>query len=462
MNAQPAGASHYWQKGIETLPRPELRHLQDRRLLRMLAWVAEHSQFYRDKFARSAADVGAVTGVDSLRQLPFTDRAEVHADQAGHTGIGTLRCVDESAAGQTIGLSGARFSVTGRQLRILVSATDAGTQGKLAARGLTAAGIGPADYLYVADHPQFSLLYMHVGLGSINVGAKSLLVGMERARRNVRVFMPLYPPTAFYTTPSYSRVLAGLLREAGARYPIRTVIGTGEPGCSLPGVRARMEGEWQSVSTADSVQVRDSYGLPELGLLGFECSARCGMHGFEDAYVYELIDPDSGEPAARGAEGELVVTHLERDGMPLIRYRTGDITRLDEAPCECGRTHVRLLGVRGRLAERLSVGARRLYPGSVEDALAGITAYGGEFNILVNGSASPAQLELALDAARLAPEAVAGIEAELGRRLQVPVRVRLAREPELLVFPHKSWRLIDAAQRNACAAEARRQARLEE
>jgi phenylacetate-CoA ligase len=266
---------------------------------------------------------------------------------------------------------------------------------------------------------------------------------MERAERNVRIYMELYPPTSFFISPSYARFMGALIRETKIRFPVSTILGWNEVGYSLPGVRARVEGLWSEVSTEPQVKAFDVYGMMEAGLLGYECQAQNGLHTFEDSYVYEIIDPESERLLDHGEEGELVVTHLDREGMPFIRYRTGDITRIEKEPCGCGRTHARLMGIKGRWSERLSVNGATLYPGDVEEAMILFEGYEGAYHIVINGRREVDFLEIAIDEDRIDSSSKGAIQTHLESHLGVPVILRDVPGAELLVYPHRSHRVID-------------------
>ena len=453
-------ADSFFQRDIETADRNKIKGIQAVALASMLNYIEMRSGFYQEKFKRANVALDKIRGLDDLEELPFTERDEIVADQAAHGQMGTLMCTRFTDTGQVIGQTGDRFSTTGEPIRVIVSPTDLANQGKLAARGLTSAGLTWRDYLYIADFPQFNLVYMHTGLGSINVGSKSLLIGMERAERNVLVYMPLYPPNAFFISPSYSKVMTRIIREAGKKFSIHTVVGWNEPGYSLPSVRKHMEVLWRGVSTEEDVRVCDAYGLIETGYLGCECRQQAGLHGFEDSYIYEIIDPGTGSRLSMGEEGELVVTHLAREGMPLIRYRTGDITSLDDSPCACGRTHVRLKGIRGRWQERLDVGGRILYASDVEEALAGLE-YQGAFNILRDGGGRLGALKVAIDKDKAAVSGSQALKPALENRLEVPVDLLLSDSASLIAYLHRSRYVMDKKNLDAFRKEAAAQANVE-
>lgn len=435
--------AYFWTKEIETASREKIREIQLFKLKKMLEYVELRSKFYQNKFTENRVSVSKVSTLDDLVALPFTTRDEIVTDQEKYGRLGTLMTTDFTTPGQTIGLTGIKISASGHPIKVIISMTDAAFQGKLAARGLAGAGLNPNDYLYIADFPQFNLLYMHVGLGSVKLGSKYLAMGMERAERNATIFPRLYPPSAYYISPSYSKVVSQIIKNSGNRYPIRTVLGWSEPGYSIPSWRERFEKKWAEVSIFPDVRVCDVYGMVEVGLLAFECRHQNGLHAFEDGYIYEVINPDTTEPLPVGEEGELVITHLERTGMPLIRYRTGDITCIDDSPCSCGRTNLRLKGIQGRYSQQLNVSGRTVYISQIEDILGNFQEYSGDFNVFINGSLSLDQLELALAEEELFPDLVTTIREELAERLRIPIQITLVKKSDLFVFPHRSYKIID-------------------
>ncbi|MBI5444519.1 MAG: hypothetical protein HY900_25315 [Deltaproteobacteria bacterium] len=448
--------TRFFQRDVETATRDRVAQVQAAKLGTTLEYVSERSGFYRAKFKNLSLE--KVRAVGDLAGLPFTERSEILSDQAEHGQLGRLMCTEFTDPGQVIGQTGDRFSTTGDPIRVIATAADLAFQGKLAARGLVSAGVGRDDYFYIADFPQFNLLYMHTGLGSINVGSKSLLIGMERAERNILVYMPLYPPSAFFISPSYSKVMVDLLKKAGKKFPIRTVVGWSEPGYSLASVRAELRRLWGEVSTQGEPRVCDAYGMIEVGYLGCECRDQAGIHGFEDGYVYEVVDPNTGAPLRVGEEGELVVTHLEREGMPLIRYRTGDITTLDDSPCSCGRTSLRLRGIRGRWQERLEIAARIVYGGDVAEALSA-GGYRGPLNVLAGGTAASEALEVVIE--DVGPDELERLRLWLIQRLNVPVKLTAAEGEGLVTYLHRSRAVIDRTRLDALRREAAAQSMVE-
>lgn len=450
----------YWMEDVETLSRATIDRVQMEKLEYALQYCEAHSEFYKRKFRDNGISIANVKSLEHLSDLPLTSREELESDQKMNGRFGSLACNKSEEPGQTVGMTGVKFSATGKPIRVLMSVEDAASQGRLAARGLTCAGVTQADYLYLMDFPQFNLLYMHTGLGSINVGSKSILVGMERAERNASIYTRLYPPSCFYISPTYSKLVTRLLKQTNKKYEIHSVLGWSEPGYSLPSRRAQFRAMWSEVSREEKVNICDVYGMVEVGLLGFECTENRGLHGFEDAYVYEIIDPETGAVLPEGHEGELVITHLERTGMPLIRYRTGDITSIQTEPCACGRTHLRLVGIRGRRDQGVKVDGRIVYQSDIEEAMAKVDTFSGEFNVVIDGSVETK--ELVIDVPSEGNEDFRQeLEKTCAAGVGISVRVNQKPKEEIITFVHRSQKIFRVSERERLRREAENQRRAE-
>jgi phenylacetate-CoA ligase len=179
--------------------------------------------------------------------------------------------------------------------------------------------------------------------------------------------MAAFGITAMCCTPTYALRLVELAREEGfdlSTIPMRATVHAGEPGASLPAVKARIEAAW-------GAKCYDHAGASEVGALSFECQAQPGaIHAIDSEFIVEAIDPATGRPVAAGEEGELVVTNLGRIGYPVIRYRTGDVVRVDDTPCSCERTFTLFTGgVIGRADDMVVVRGVNIYPAAVENLL---------------------------------------------------------------------------------------------
>ena len=453
------GTTEYWMEDVETASRPDLAKVQLEKLKKVLGYCQSRSKFYQKKFGDAGVSISKVKRLEDIDTLPLTSREEIVTDQMENGRLGSIMCTEFEEPGQTIGMTGIKFSATERPIRVIISIEDAASQGRLAARGLTCAGVQPKDYLFSMDFPQFNLLYMHMGLGCINLGSKNLSAGMERAERNTSIYTRLYPPGAFNISPTYSKLVTKLLKQTGKRYPIHAILGWSEPGYSLPSWKKQFKEMWGEVSDQPEITVCDVYGMVEVGLLAFECTNEKGLHGFEDAHIYEIIDPNTGDVLPPGEEGELVITHLEREGMPLIRYRTGDITSLQLERCECGRTHLRLMGIKGRLDQAINVAGKKIYQSQIEETLGSIKDYSGEFNVVVNGSEILSILELRVLKDSISEKVQRDLEDVCGKKLGVPVRIQYVAKEDLVTFVHRSQKVMRAESLERLKKEAASQLR---
>ena len=341
---------------MENAPRERLRQQQLDRLRALLAQVLDSNTFYRQK----SIDCGfrspqKPNSLDDLARLPFTTKRELVADQASNPLFGTNLTFPLDQYVKFHQTSG----TTGRPLRWLD--TDASWQWWLRcwAAVYRAAGVGPGDRVFFAFGFGPFIGFWSAFESARLVGALSIPGGGMSSEQRLRSLLE-NNATVLVCTPTYALHLADIARREGldaARSAIRVTIQAGEPGGSIPSVRQRIEDAW-------GAQCFDHTGATEVGATGFSCAARCGVHLNEGEFIFEVIDPLTLEPAR---EGELLVTNLGRAGMPVIRYRVGDIVRLDESPCECGRTYARMAGgIIGRADDMVTVRGVNVFPSAID------------------------------------------------------------------------------------------------
>jgi phenylacetate-CoA ligase len=222
------------------------------------------------------------------------------------------------------------------------------------------------------------------GLGGMQamerLGALSIPAGSADAKRQIQTILD-YGVTIISLTPSFAHYFGGVAKEMGvdlSEAPVRHVICGGEPGANIPGTRQKIERLW-------GAKAFDGYGSLEFQPTAWDCEAQSGPHGFEDHVLYEVVDPETHEAVDEGEIGVLVLTHLDREAMPLIRWWTNDVVRFTTEPCSCGRTHLRLPGgVQSRVDDMLIVKGINVFPSAVEDVIRTIPGVGEEFRIVVD------------------------------------------------------------------------------
>ncbi|MCY3704221.1 MAG: phenylacetate--CoA ligase family protein [Gammaproteobacteria bacterium] len=343
----------------DRLDRGALEREQLRRLRAMLEPVLRSNVFYRKKLTAAGLECAAdLTGMDAYRQLPFTTRDELAADQSRTPPYGTLPTFPPQHYIQEHHTSGS----TGQGLCWLDDAESWAWFGRCWAKVFRAAGVTAADRVFFPfSFGPFLGTWSGVE-GARHLGCLILPGGGMSARTRVEAIMA-WRPTVLVSTPTHALRMAEVAAEAGvdlAGSALRINIHAGEPGASLPATRARLE-------DAFGARVFDHAGATEVGAWGFQYEAREGLHLNESEFIFEVIDPETHAPSR---EGELVITNLGRAGMPVIRYRTGDVGRLETEPCPCGSGYRRLRrGVEGRLDQKLTVQGVAFYPGAIENVI---------------------------------------------------------------------------------------------
>jgi len=438
-------AGNFWDAKRERMKRIDLSLLQQSRLTRLLRYVYNNSSFYRARL-RSAGVKPDNFKIGDLDSLPLLSRGDLVEDQAKNPPFGSFACAPRSnvaLAGMTgyIGVSRSNQS-----LNLALTVQDLRSLAERVSRGMISVGVNPGDRLYVMDDPRLNPVFVCVTRAAADVGAEAIQVGVGRSLRTCRFIMPAVPPNHVFASPSYATYLAGLLRKERRRFPVRTIFGWGEPGYSVASKRRVIRDLWSSVSS-EHLDVFDVYGLMEAGLLGFDCREHQGLHGFEDNVIYEVVDPRSGEAKSVGEEGELVVTTLDVEGQPLIRYRTGDITSMEEERCGCGRTHLRLRGIKGRLDERVIVEESEVFPSQIEDIVNEDRELTGNFRVIQKGGVRMRELVIWIQPRGRRQSAVQRFQRAATKRLGVKVVAEARTQKEMPDFIHRAYRILDLARR---------------
>lgn len=261
------------------------------------------------------------------------------------------------------------------------TATDLERWAELYARLARSQGVGPGD----VHQCLFSYSWFVGGLGATaaytRLGATVIPAGSADTERQIDTIFR-FGTTSVGGTPSFLLHIADVAERLGRdlrESAVRHVMVGGEPGGGLPATRAAIEERW-------GARCHDGYGCLEFQPIAWECSAQAGGHLCEDFVYAEVLDPVSHEPVDDGTEGVLVLTHLDKQAHPLIRWWTGDVVVRDRRVCACGRTHARLAGgVRGRADDMLVIRGVNLFPSAIEDILRRHPGVGGEFRIVLGG-----------------------------------------------------------------------------
>jgi phenylacetate-CoA ligase len=361
----------FWHQEMETLDRPALEALQLERLRETVRRL-ERVPFYRGKFFESGLKPEAIKSPADVRRLPFTTAADLRENYPDG-----LLAVSRDDVLRLHTSSG----TTGKPKALFFSRRDVDTAADLIARALCMTGVTRRDvFQNMMSYGLFTGgLVMHYGAEKI--GCMVIPAGPGTSERQL-LLMQDFGTTTIHITPSYAFYFADFLEKKGI-----------DPRNDLAlrkafvGAEPYTEETRRKIEAALGIDVYNSYGLTEMNGPGvaFECEGKRGMHLWEDNYVMEIINPATGEPVGEGETGELVLTSINREAMPLLRYRTRDLTSLLPGPCACGRTHRRIHRITGRSDDMLIVRGVNIFPQQIERVLMAMPQIGRNYLIVLEG-----------------------------------------------------------------------------
>ena len=425
----------FWDSETETLARPRLEQLQLARLQETVRRAALRVPFYQRAFAERGLTPGAIRSLADLPRLPLTTSDDLRSQYpAGLLAV---------PPGEPVRLH-TSSGTTGKPKAVFFSKKDIDNAAELMARSLVSTGVTGQDvFQNMMSYGLFTGgLMMHYG--AEKVGCLVIPSGPGSSERQL-MLMQDFRTTATHILPSYALYFAGFLEQRGVD-PRRDLAWRK----AFVGAEPYTEETCQKIQQALGVKVFNSYGLTEMNGPGvaFECSHQCGMHLWEDHFLLEILDPKTGAALPEGERGELVLTTLQREAMPILRYRTRDITRLLPGPCPCGRTHRRLDRITGRSDDMLIVRGVNIFPQQIERVLMAHPQVGRNYVIVLEGLDDlTVQVELAPAAFDGNVEHVADLQRLLTEKLKAELWVRptvnLVPAGSMPVAEGKARRVID-------------------
>lgn len=406
---------------LNSLPRDELRRIQDERLRAMLAYVHATSGFWRRKLDDAGVAPEDVSGVADLPRLPFVTRAELDAEQAEHPPFGDYTCSPRETWMGVFTTSG----TSGRKLKRVVSHRD----WQLMLDRFKRMPAPPPGEIFMLLGPVDGLLGPTVGVEAWRMlGSIPVLAGLWDTRTKVRMIAELRPAVVAGAA-SYLVHLSEVAAEMGVDLSdcgLRGVTSFGEPGAAVEATHEAL-GRRYGVE-----QIVDGYGLTEVWPMGGSCPESRTLHILEDVVAVECVDPETGEPLPEGETGEIVFTNLVGDTQPLLRYRTRDIGRLIVAePCQCGATVARIARIEGRADDMIWYRGANFFPSAVEEIVRRQEGLTPEYRIVLDeGESGLATVTVQVEAASGAPGG------ELRDRVRAALREGLGINPEVEVLEH--------------------------
>lgn len=427
----------YWEPESECMGREELGQLQLERLQSTVFRVYMHVPFYHRKFDEMGVDPDGIRSLDDLRRLPFTTKDDLRDNYPyGLFAVPLREVVRVHASSGTTGMS----TVVG------YTKNDIRRWSNLVARVLTAGGVTRDDVVQIAFN--YGLFTGGFGLhyGAERIGASVIPMSSGNTARQIRI-MQDFKTTALVSTPSYALLLADAMMEAGVNVnslSLKYGLFGAEPWSDA--MRAEIQEKLGIVAT-------DNYGLSEVmgpGVAG-ECMERSGLHVNEDSFLVEVVNPDTLEPVPEGEAGEMVITTLDKEAFPVVRFRTRDLTRFIDGPCPCGRSLRRISRVMGRTDDMLIIKGVNVFPSQIEAVLFDMEGTEPHYQIVIERKGAMDKATVLVEASeaiffdqmKKQSELVVAIKKRLAEELGISVEVKLVEKKTIERSEGKARRVVD-------------------
>jgi len=423
---------------METLDREQFREIQLERLKKTVARVYNNVPFYQKAFKTAGVEPGDIKALEDVSILPMT----VKQDFRDNYPFGLFSSLQEE-----IVRFHASSGTTGKPTVVGYTRNDMDMWSECVARLVSMAGVTNKDTAQISFG--YGLFTGALGLqqGLERVGASVIPMSSGNTKKQIMI-MKDFRTSALISTPSYALHMAEIAREMGIepKTDLNIKIGLFGGEGSTEAMRKELVDSWGLFAT-------ENYGMSELigpGVSG-ECEALCGMHINEDHFLPEIIDPKTGKVLGEGEVGELVITTITKEALPIIRYRTKDITSLHYEKCECGRTTVRMSKIQGRSDDMLILGGVNVFPSQIEEVLLNTDGIGPHYQIKVFKKGYLDKIEVdvelvdanLLDSFSLLEELKNTIRGRLRTVLGIDAKVTLLEPRSLARFEGKAQRVID-------------------
>lgn len=373
----------YWNESYECMPKERLKELQLERLKRMVNRIFDNVPFYRNKFQEMGLGPEDVRSLEDLKKLPFTNKTDLRDNYPyGLFAEPLSKIVRIHASSGT----------TGKPTVVGYTRNDLALWSECAARALVCAGAD--EHSVIQNSYGYGLFTGGMGIhgGAERLGASIIPMSGGNTQKQI-MLMRDFGTTHLTCTPSYASYLGEALKDAGIdpnNLPLRAGVFGAEPWS---------ENMRRNIEKSLGIKAHDIYGLSEICGPGvaIECGEQNGLHIWEDHFLAEIINPATGENMPEGEDGELVVTTLTKEGIPLLRYRTHDITHLIEEPCPCGRTHHRIARISGRTDDMLIIRGVNVFPTQIESALLAAGDVQPHYQLIVRRAGTLDTLEIKVE-----------------------------------------------------------------
>ncbi len=364
-------SERYWNINIETMPRKQIRDLQLKKLKAQVKHCYENSTFYQRKFKAAGITPDSIKTLEDLQKIPFTVKSDLRDNYPmGLVAVDSANIVEIHASSGT----------TGNPIIGAYTKTDMDAWQEVMARSIYTAGGRKEDVIHIAYG--YGLFTGGLGFhyGAQKIGTEIIPASGGMTQRQIKLMKDL-GATILCCTPSFAVYLAETMAAEGVNPKKDLKLRIGMFGAEPWSERTR-----ERIEAALGIKAFDVYGLTELSGPGVscECSEHKGLHIWEDHFIVETINSETGEVVPDGEEGELVFTPLSKMGMPLLRYRTRDISVIETDMCPCRRTHSRMMRVSGRSDDMLIIRGVNVFPSQIEYVIMGFPELATQYQIYVD------------------------------------------------------------------------------
>jgi phenylacetate-CoA ligase len=363
-----------WNEKFECMAPAELKNVQSDRLKTLVNYIYSNCDIYKEKLEAASIRPADIKDIDDIRKLPFTTKEDMRDNYPFNLFSMPVKNVQEIHVSS---------GTTGNPTVVGYSKDDVKLWGQVMARAFCCAGAMPGDMIQVAYGYGLFTGGLGAHYGALEMGMTIIPASAGQTKRQLKL-MTDFKPRILACTPSYALYMAEEAREMGLD-PRQSSWEIGVFGAEPWGekMRGEIEATWNLLAT-------DIYGLSEVIGPGVsqECTYKCGMHIFSDVFYPEIIDPDTGKDVKPGQTGELVITTLTKQAIPLIRYRTRDLVSINYECCKCGRTSPRISKVLGRTDDMIVVRGINVFPSQIEAVLLSVEGIQPHYQLIVDRSAS--------------------------------------------------------------------------
>ena len=360
-----------WNPKIECEGRGEIKALQLERLKETVERIYSNVPYYKKKLDEAGVTPDSIKSLDDLKRIPFTTKDDLRENYPFGLFASPMKDIVRIHASS---------GTTGKPTVVGYTKNDLDTWSEAIARLACAAGATEDDIAQISfGYGLFTGGFgLHYGLEK--VGLAIIPASTGNTEKQI-MLMKDFGTTLLVSTPSYALYMSEVAEKMGIdiKKDLKLKIGMFGSEGSTEEMRQEIEKRWGMTAT-------ENYGLSEImgpGVAG-ECTEKCGMHVSDDLFIVEIINPETGEVLPEGEVGELVITNIKKEGIPLLRYRTKDITYLDNTPCKCGRTTPRIAKIQGRSDDMLKIKGVNVFPSQIESALLGTKGIAPYYQIIVN------------------------------------------------------------------------------